>query len=211
SCDHELSTDVAAVFNELTSATPLDSYHKLLVAPREMRKRFRFLIQREAKHAKAGRPSGIRVKMNQLQDSSLIRELYSASQAGVPISLNVRGLCCLRPGVPGLSENIRVYSILGRFLEHGRIYSFVNGGDPEYYIGSADWMKRNLDRRVETIAPVTEPKLKEQLEIILNVYEKDNYSSWDMQPDGSYKRLRPGKGDESLPSQQVFINLAGKK
>ncbi|NIS25290.1 RNA degradosome polyphosphate kinase, partial [candidate division KSB1 bacterium] len=101
--------------------------------------------------------------MNQLQDSEIIRELYLASQAGVPITLNVRGLCCLRPGVPGLSENIRVYSPVGRFLEHSRIYSFINGGDPEYFFGSADWMKRNLNRRVETLAPVKDPQIKQEL------------------------------------------------
>ncbi len=118
------------------------------------------LIRREIEHAEAGRPCGIKAKMNQLQDPSLVRELYAASRAGVPVSLNVRGLCILKPGVPGLSETIRVFSVLGRFLEHGRIYRFENDGEPEIYIGSADWMKRNLDGRVETMAPVTDPALK---------------------------------------------------
>jgi polyphosphate kinase len=169
-----------------------------------MRDRFVELIRREAAHAREGRPSGIRAKMNQLQDPTVIRELYGASRAGVPISLNVRGLCCLRPGVPGLSGTIRVFSVLGRFLEHGRIYRFENGGAPEVLIGSADWMKRNLDRRVETIAPVTDPVLKAELTVILDVYENDNCTAWDLQPDGSWIRSRPCEGASRRPSQDVF-------
>ena len=131
--------------------------------------------------------------MNQLQDRQIIRALYQASLAGVPMSLNVRGLCCLRAGVPALSESIRVYSTLGRFLEHGRIYRFENGGDPEFFIGSADWMHRNLSRRMEAIAPVCDPSIQAELEEILRVYEDDNCSAWDMRPDGSYVRRRPGR------------------
>ncbi|MCB1124012.1 MAG: polyphosphate kinase 1, partial [Verrucomicrobiae bacterium] len=153
-CDESLCDDANSVFNELTGATPFEKYRKMLVAPHNMRRRFTELIQREAENARQGKPSGIRAKMNQLQDPEIIRELYLASQAGVPIVLIVRGLCCLRPGVPGLSENIRVCSVLGRFLEHSRIYCFENAGDPGYYIGSADWMRRNLNERVETITPV---------------------------------------------------------
>jgi polyphosphate kinase len=207
SADPALSTEVAAVFNQLTSSTPYDDYCLLLVAPDTMRRRFTELIRREAEHAVAGRPSGIRAKMNQLQDPEIIRELYRASQAGVPISLNVRGLCCLRPGVPGLSESIRVFSVLGRFLEHGRIYGFENDGSPEYFMGSADWMKRNLDRRVETITPVSNPSLVTELEEILTVAELDNHSAWDLQPDGSYVRRRPADGEAPRPSQQVFMEL----
>jgi len=204
SCDQVLSADVAAVFNELTGAARPVDYTKMVVAPQLMREWFRKLIRREAEHAAAGKPSGIAAKMNQLQDPDLIRELYRASQAGVPISLNVRGLCCLRAGVPGLSETIRVYSVLGRFLEHGRIYRFCNAGDPGYFIGSADWMKRNLDRRVETIAPVEDRVLRAELDAILKVYEEDNHSAWDLQPDGSYVRRRPVKGEAARPSQLVF-------
>jgi polyphosphate kinase len=206
SCDPTLSNDVAAVFNELTSSTPYQGYSKMLVAPRFMRERFMELIRREAEHAAAGRPAGIRAKMNQLQDPGIIRELYTASQAGVEVSLNIRGLCCLRPGIPGLSETIRVFSVLGRFLEHGRIYGFENGGSPEYFIGSADWMKRNLDRRVETIAPVDDPILVAEIEEILSVYERDNHSAWDLNSDGTYTRRRPADGEEPRPSQQVFID-----
>jgi polyphosphate kinase len=207
SCNPELGDDVAAVFNELTSSMSNNDYQHLLVAPHTMRRRFIDLIRREAEHAKSGRHTGIRAKMNQLQDVEIIRELYRASQAGVPISLNIRGLCCLRPGVDGLSENIRVFSVLGRFLEHGRIYGFENDGSPEYYFGSADWMKRNLDRRVETITPVTEPSLIAEVEEILTVSEQDNHSAWDLQPDGTYSRRRPKKGDERRPSQQTFIDI----
>ncbi len=207
SCDPELSADVAAVFNELTSSTPYDGYRMLLVAPRFMRARFIDMIRREAEHAGAGRPAGIRAKMNQLQDPEIIRELYRASQAGVPITLNVRGLCCLRPEVPGLSETIRVFSVLGRFLEHGRIYGFENGGSPEYFIGSADWMKRNLDRRVETIMPVRSPQLIAELEEVLTIAENDNCTAWDLHSDGRYQRRRPAAGEEPRPSQQVFMNL----
>jgi polyphosphate kinase len=146
--------------------------------------------------------------MNQLQDPDIIRELYLASQAGVPITLNVRGLCCLRPGVPGFSENIRVYGVLGRFLEHSRIYCFINGGKPEYYIGSADWMRRNLSRRVETIAPVTSKDIKHQLQEILEMYEKDNHSVWDCDSEGIYHRRRPAEGEEKRSVQEMFIRHA---
>jgi polyphosphate kinase len=206
SCDSELGGDVAAVFNELTGSTTRNEYRHLLVAPHTMRPRFIELIRREAKHAADGRRCGIRAKMNQLQDAEIIRELYRASIEGVPISLNIRGLCCLRPGVSGLSENIRVFSVLGRFLEHGRIYGFENDGSPEYFIGSADWMKRNLDRRVETISPLTEPTVIAEIEEILTVAENDNHSAWDLQSDGSYSRRRPEQGEEARSSQQVFID-----
>ena len=204
-CERELADDVAALFNELTGATPYEEYRRLLVAPRAMRSHFLGLIDREIEHARAGRPSGIRAKINQLQDPGMIRALYRASQAGVPIVLDVRGLCCLRPGVPGLSETIRVFSVVGRFLEHARIYRFENAGSPEYLIGSADWMKRNLDNRVETIAPVTDARLREHCERLLAIYDADNCSAWDLQPDGSYVRRRPAPGEERLAAQEQFI------
>jgi len=208
SCDPVLAADVAGVFNELTSATPAPDFARLLVAPKTMRKRFTALIRREAEHAQAGRPSGIRAKMNQLQDPATIRELYAASQTGVPISLNVRGLCCLRPGIPGLSETIRVYGVAGRFLEHGRIYWFENGGEPEVFLGSADWMKRNLDNRVETIMPITDPALIRELRAIFDVYERDNASAWDLQRDGTYVRRRPAEGEPRVAAQEVFMSQA---
>jgi len=204
SADPKLAADVAAVFNELTGSTPPKKFTRMIVAPAFMRDVFASLIRREARHAAAGRPCGIRAKMNQLQDPTLIRELYAASQAGVPATLNVRGLCCLRPGVAGLSENIRVFSVLGRFLEHARIYCFENGGAPEYYIGSADWMKRNLDNRVETVAPVGDPLLQKELAAILDVYDADNATAWDLRPDGSYVRRTPAEGAERRSAQDVF-------
>ncbi|MCK4793179.1 MAG: polyphosphate kinase 1 [Desulfobacteraceae bacterium] len=211
SSDPELGANVATLFNELTGAMPSTGYGKLMVAPHNLRERFTELIRREAQHSREGRPSGIRAKMNQLQDTLMIQELYRASQAGVPISLNVRGMCCLRAGVPGLSENIRLFSTLGRFLEHGRIYRFENGGEPEFFIGSADWMRRNLDRRMESITPVTDPKVKQELEQTLRVLENDNCSAWDMQPDGSYVLRRPQKGEECRAAQKVFIDLASRQ
>ena len=190
---------------------PAPNYGKLLVAPHNLREHFTELIRREAGHSQAGRPCGIRAKMNQLQDTRIIHELYRAGQAGVPISLNIRGLCCLRAGIAGLSDTIRVYSTLGRFLEHSRIYRFENGGDPEFFIGSADWMRRNLDRRVETIMPVADPTLNRELEQTLRVYENDNCSAWDMRPDGRYIRRRPRKGEKRRAAQEVFIKLYGQQ
>ena len=207
SCNDELGEDVAKLFNELTGAMPTQDYKLLLVAPHNMRAHFTQLIRMEAEHHKAGKPSGIKAKINQLQDRLIIRELYLASQAGVPISLNVRGLCSLRAGVPGLSETIRVYSIIGRFLEHSRIYRFENAGDPVILIGSADWMKRNLDRRMESVMPVRDPDIKKELESILSVYESDNTNSWEMQADSTYKRRSPGP-EEPMTAQQMFIQKA---
>jgi polyphosphate kinase len=205
SADPELAAHAAAVFNELTAGIGVPGPGKLLVAPHDLRERFTALIRREAWHARAGRPCGIRAKMNQLQDTQMIRELYQASLAGVPVVLNVRGLCCLRPGVPGLSPTIRVYSTLGRFLEHSRIYRFENGGAPEFFIGSADLMTRNLSRRMEVVTPVRDPVIQGELESILRTYEEDNCSAWDMQPDGEYIRRQRAQGEDWRGAQQMFI------
>ena len=205
SCDEQLGSSVAAVFNELTAAVPATDYGNLLVSPHNLRQRFASMIRREAEHCRAGRPCGIRAKMNQLQDKQIIRELYHASQAGVPISLNVRGLCCLRAGVPELSPTIRVFSTLGRFLEHGRIYRFENGGSPEFFMGSADWMRRNIENRMETIVPVMDASIRAELDYILDVYDTDNCSTWDMQPDGKYQRRQPAEGEAPRAAQQIFM------
>ena len=205
SADPELAAHAAAVFNELTAGIPAPTPGRLLVAPHDLRERFTALIRREAEHARAGRPCGIRAKMNQLQDPQMIRELYKASLAGVPVVLNIRGLCCLRAGVPGLSPTIQVYSTLGRFLEHSRIYRFENGGAPEFFIGSADLMTRNLSRRMEVVAPVCDPVVKAELENILRTYEEDNCSAWDMRPNGEYVRRHPAEGEARRGAQQVFI------
>jgi polyphosphate kinase len=210
SADPELAAHAATVFNELTGGISATA-GMLLVAPHDLRERFTALIRREADNARAGRPSGIWAKMNQLQDPEMIRELYDASLAGVPIVLNVRGLCCLRAGVPDLSPTIKVYSTLGRFLEHSRIYRFENNGAPEFFIGSADLMTRNLSRRMEAVAPVRDPAVKVELETILRTYDKDNYSAWDMQPDGEYVRRHPTEGEGRRAAQQLFIEHAASR
>jgi polyphosphate kinase len=146
-------------------------------------------------------------KINSLTDTKLIRLLYEASQDGVPIDLLVRGVCALRPGVPGLSDTISVTSIVGRFLEHSRIFYFLNGGEEDIYIGSADWMQRNLDRRVELLAPIMDPKLRKHLkEEVLDVSLRDNVKTRRLLPDGSYERVRVSEGDERMDSQSYFIN-----
>jgi polyphosphate kinase len=203
--------DISRVFNTLTGATPHADYEHLLVAPVNMRERFVELIRHEAENAKAGKPAGIRAKMNQLQDAQMIRELYAASQADVPIDLFVRGLCCLRPGVAGLSETIRVSSVVGRFLEHSRIYRFENDGDPVLLLGSADWMKRNLSNRVETILPVLDPGVRAELDDLLAAYSMDNDSAWDCDAKGRYHRRRPQPGTRRVAAQEIFIRRAAGK
>ena len=204
-CRPELGSDVSQLFNALTGFSKVTDYEDLLVAPVNMRRELTALIERETEHARAGRPSGIRAKLNAVSDAEIVRALYRASQAGVPIDLLVRGMCVLRPGVPGVSESIRVRSIIGRFLEHSRICVFENGGDREIYIGSADWMARNLDRRVETMIPVLDPLLAETIYgEILAVMLADNVKSRELRSDGTYRRLRPGA---TLPvnAQRVFL------
>jgi len=210
-CDEGICEDVATVFNVLTGATPHAEYRRMLVATATMRKRFTEMIRREAEHARAGKPSGIDAKTNQLQDPEIIRELYKASAAGVMIRLNVRGFCCLTPGLDSLSENIRVFGVVGRFLEHSRIYRFENGGDPEYFIGSADWMRRNLSNRVETVVPVLDEDSKRELDRVLEVYLKDNCSAWDCGLDGSYKRREPADGEDRYAAQEVFIRTTARR
>ena len=165
------------------------------------------LIRREAEHAKAGRPARIIVKINRLADTRVIAALYEASQAGVPIDLIVRGICMLKPGVEGLSDTIRVRSIVGRFLEHSRAYYFQNGGEEEYYTGIADWMPRNFDRRVETIAPVQDERLKKYLkDVLLDSYLRDNVKARLLGPDGRYRPVPLEEGAERFNSQLFFID-----
>ncbi len=187
-CNTAITDDVIDLFHFLTGRSLKRDYRKLLVAPVSMRDRFVSKIRREIDHAKAGRPARIIAKMNALQDPKIISTLYEASHAGVQIELIIRGFCCLRPQVPGLSENIRIYSILGRFLEHSRIFWFQNAGNEEYYIGSADWMYRNLDYRVEAVTPVEDPSLRERLKDILDTMLSDRGHSWELQPDGKWVR-----------------------
>ena len=166
------------------------------------------LIRRETEHAKAGKPAAIVAKMNAMLDRGCVEALYEASQAGVEVDLIIRGMCSLRPGVPGLSEHIRVRSIVGRFLEHSRIFSFANGGEPEVYCGSADWMPRNLYERCEVVFPVLQPDLSRRLrEEILQTYLNDNVKARLLNPDGSYTRVKQ-EGQPVCSAQDLFINLA---
>jgi polyphosphate kinase len=199
--------DVSEVFNYLTGYSNRKSYKELLVAPVSLRTGIRALIDREIEHAKAGRPARLIFKNNAITDLSKVRALYAASQAGVPIDLIVRGVCCLRPGVPGVSTTITVRSIVGRFLEHSRIYYFENGGSPEVYIGSADLMERNLDRRVEVLCPVTDPDIRHHLRhVVLDALLRDTDRASRLLPDGEYVRCRPEPGEAPLNSQQFLLD-----
>jgi polyphosphate kinase len=193
-CDPVLTRDVVTLFHHVTGYSRSPHFAKLLVAPLNMRTRFIDLIGREAANALAGRPARIVAKVNQLEDGPICEALCAASNAGVSIDLIVRGFCCLRPGVPGLTENLRVRSIVGRFLEHGRVFHFANGSedplDGEFLLGSADWMDRNLSRRVEAIAPVEARHLRERLWEVLQVQLQDERNAWVMQTDGSYVQCR---------------------
>ena len=199
----ELGQDLVELFNYLTGFSKQQGFRKLLVAPVSLRKGMENLIRREIEHAQQGRGGHIRAKMNSLVDPGIIALLYEASQAGVRIELIIRGMCCLYPGRKGLSESIRVVSIIGRFLEHSRIFWFGNGGNPEVYIGSADWMPRNLDRRVEAVTPVEEPTLREQLERLLQVYLDDNRGAFDMQSSGDFTQRHPDGTERNSQLQLI--------
>ena len=208
-CRAELGADVTQLFNALTGFSKITDYEDLLVAPVTLRREMLAMIDRETEHARAGRPAGIRAKLNAITDSEICRALYRASQAGVRIDLVVRGMCILRPGLPGVSETIRVRSVVGRFLEHSRIYVFENGGDREAYISSADWMGRNLDRRVELGIPVLDPLLAETLNSqILSVTLADNVKSRELRSDGTYVRRSPGPAEMPIDAQRVFLTRA---
>jgi polyphosphate kinase len=199
-CREEIGTDISDLFNLLTGFSRQRQYRCILVAPANLRDRILEMIAREAEHARASRPARIVAKLNALQSPEVIAALYDASQAGVEIDLIVRGICCLRPGVPGLSERIRVISVVGRFLEHSRLYFFANGGDAEYYVGSADWMPRNLERRVEVVVPVLERSFQRRLTSLLETYLCDRRQAWELAPDGTYQRRVPSD-DGDLGSQ----------
>jgi polyphosphate kinase len=196
SCRDDLGADLTDLFNFLTGYSLQKAYRQLLVAPLTLRDRMAALIHREIDHVKNGGEGKIIAKMNSLVDGKLIKLLYEASQAGVEIDLIIRGICCLRPGLPGVSDNIRVVSVIGRFLEHSRIFWFHNHGQPEYYMGSADWMPRNLDRRVEAITPILEPKLTQELQDILDIMLADNRQAWDMNAQGEFVQRHPAEGEE---------------
>jgi polyphosphate kinase len=209
----DICEDVVDLFAFLTGRSLKRDYRKLLVAPLTMRSRFIAMIDREIEHVKAGRPGGGRIigKMNALEDSEVIQALYRASQAGVKIDLIVRGFCCLRPGVPGMSENIRVISVIGRFLEHSRIYYFQNGGKEEYYLGSADWMNRNLSHRVEAAVPIEDPALQARLKEILEIMLADNRQAWDLAADGVWTQRRPAEGEPERGTHQRLLELTQQR
>lgn len=208
SCREDLGADVTDLFNYLTGYSRQKSYRKLLVAPVTMRERIIAMIDREAENVRKGGTGRIVAKMNSLVDVQVIRALYRASRAGVKIDLIVRGICCLRPGLEGISDNIKVISIVGRFLEHSRIFYFYNNGNEEVYIGSADWMTRNLSRRVETVTPVEDPRLMKQLQEILGVMLADNCHAWELQSDGSYVRRQPKPGEKEIIAQETLMQMA---
>lgn len=216
-CDPVLTNDVVNLFHYLTGRSLKCDYQKLLAAPVNMRERFLALIQQEIEHRQAGRPARIIAKMNQLEDRQVCNALVQASEAGVDIDLIVRGICVLPPGVPGVSDRIRIISTLGRFLEHSRIFFFQSGADDPlaglFYIGSADWMQRNLSERVEAVTPVEQRPLRQRLWEILQIHLRDHRQAWDMRPDGSYvQRMPPADASptssEVLGVQQVLMDLA---
>ena len=208
SCREELGTDLTDLFNYLTGYSKQQDYQKLLIAPASLRSQMTEFIREEVAIAKSGKLGRIIIKMNALVDPKLIAELYKASQAGVEIDLIIRGICCLRPGITGISENIRVTSVIGRFLEHSRIFYFHNDGDERYYIGSADWMPRNLDRRVEALVPIEEPSLCTRLFELLQICMDDNRQAWEMKSDGTYEQRHPKKGEPNRSTHKLLMKKA---
>ncbi len=213
--DPQLTEDVVELFNYLTGRSLKDDYHKLLVAPVNMKRRFLEMIEREAEFHAAGRPARIVAKMNQLEDHDVCQALYTASQAGVPIDLIIRGFCILRPGLPDLSPTIRVISVIGRFLEHSRIFYFRNAAeqeaDGEFFIGSADWMHRNLEERIEAITPIENKAFRQRLWNILQVLLNDQRQAWDMHADGRYTQRSPDPeraDDAACGTHQVLMEMA---
>ena len=211
-CDEAIGADATDLFNFLTGYSTQSEYRKLLVAPVNLRKKLEALIQREIEHARNGNKAHLIFKLNSIVDTQMIELLYKASQAGVKIDLLVRGMCGLRPGIKGVSENIRILSIVGRYLEHSRIFYFLNGGKDEIYLGSADLMDRNLNRRVEVVFPVENPAhIKYLRDDVLAAYFRDNTRARLMKPDGTYVRLSPREKEEKVDIQEWLMNQSYKK
>jgi len=211
-CDPAIGADATDLFNFLTGYSAQTEYRKLLVAPVNLRQKLEALIQREIEHAKKGNEAQLIFKMNSIVDPHMIELLYAASQAGVKVDLFVRGMCCLRPGIKDVSENIRVVSIVGRYLEHSRIYSFHNNGNEEIYLGSADLMERNLDNRVEVVFPVERPEhIQHLLENVLAAYFRDNSRARIMKSDGTYTRLQPKDKEHKFDIQEWLVNRSFNK
>ncbi len=208
----DLLDEVTEVFNYLTGYSNKWDYRELLVAPHHLRKAFTALVEREAEHAADGREAGIIIKNNSVADPEIIRVLYRASQAGVPIDMIVRGVCCLRPGIPGISETIRVRSVVGRFLEHSRLYYFVNAGEPEALIGSADLMERNLDRRVETLCYVRDPELRSHLrDVVLETLLADTDRAMELDTEGSYHPVDRAEDADSINAQERLLDTYARR
>ena len=204
SCDADLGADLSDLFNVLTGFASPQGYRKLVVAPGGMRKRLKEMIRREIQHASSGSPARIFAKMNALVDAEMISLLYEASRAGVTVDLLVRGICCLRPGIPQVSERIRVVSIIGRFLEHSRAWYFGNG-ESEVYIGSADWMPRNLDRRIEAAVPLENPAHRDTVRELLELMWQDNRQAWELSPEGSWTQRMPKEGEKEIATHKAMI------
>jgi polyphosphate kinase len=203
-CRNTFGEDLTELFNLLTGYAHPRDFHHLLVSPFDLREGLVERIRREAQQAREGHPARIIVKMNGLEDPTLINELYAASQAGVQIDLIVRGLCCLRPGIPGVSDRIRVVSIIDRYLEHARIYYFHNAGNSEYWLSSADWMPRNLDNRVEVAFPILERVLQEQIRSILDIQLADTAKSHRILADGRSERVTPDGGAAIRSQERLY-------
>jgi polyphosphate kinase len=210
-CDPAIGRDMVNLFHSLTGYAPGQQYERLLLAPRYMRQAFSDLIQQEMANAAQSGNGRIIAKMNALDDVKMIRELYAASQAGVQIDLILRGHCQLRPGLPGYSDNMRVISILGRFLEHDRIFYFHNNGEPRIFIGSADWRARNLNDRVELVTPIEEPGLQQRLIGILEAALSDNRLAWDLHADGRYTLRHPAPDEPERNFHELLMKQARKR
>ncbi len=207
--DPNLVEDGSDLFNYLTGYSEQEEYHSLLVAPLQMRQEIKRLIDEETEKAERGESARITCKTNSLTDPKMIEDLYEASQAGVKVDLVIRGICCLRPGLEGVSENIRVVSLVGRFLEHARVFAFGEGDDEKIYLGSADLMQRNLDRRVENVYPLREERHRNRIRRILDLQISDTANAWELRSDGSFERLRPPEGEEPLDSQAILLEDPG--
>ena len=209
-CDEELGADVADMFNQLTGFARPGAFRQVLVAPSHMRDGIVEEIERTIEAKRAGRPARIAMKMNSLVDKRCIQALYRASQAGVEVDLNIRGICCLRPGVEGVSENIRVQSVVGRFLEHSRIYAFLRGDEQTIYIGSADLMPRNLDTRVELLAPVRDEALRGELLDTLERGMADDTNAWTLAADGDWTRREPSPAEARNAQRELMARHAAR-
>jgi len=208
-CDEDIGSDVHEIFLQLTSLTRTSKLRRLLQSPFNLHESLQAMIERESANARAGKPARIIVKLNALVEPQIIETLYAASRSGVRIDLIVRGVCALRPGIPGVSENITVRSIIGRFLEHSRVYWFENAGEPELYLASADWMERNFFRRVEIAFPVLRKQLRERITKDLETYLADNTNAWELRPDGTYARFAAGNASATDAQALLLEHFAG--